>query len=777
MPATWAKKWVAKDDTKKEEVKAEELVKPKKELKPAKGESKGSKGGKGDKPEKKERKKESAESQAPKAPAPSPLLSEAPPGPSYALTALLRIRSKADADDDKRSSFFGALTSMFTSETTELKARPYKMEERPPPATEEEKVPGARRAARDAKKAERKASEDAGETADIPEAPQTPSSLKIDLEKELPSKADAVAATPTSAAAHEYFYSYLASMQMQQAAAMQMQMNAAMSAGMTTVMLRNIPNRYSREMLVQRLNNGYEKQYDFVYLPIDFNSKCNVGYAFINFLSPPMAQKFMNEFHGQNCKHVLPGFSSHKIVEVTFARVQGREQNLENLKDEKFMTKLSEQPEWQPLVWENGVEVPFDKLLGESTGRKRSGSRKSVEMSPMAMSPTASAGYSFGMPPYVNPWMYTQPSAAPSDEGQISLAALVETVADDVSLMLRGVPKSYSRAQFLEVVDKEFKGAYDFVFLPMDPKAEGYENRGFAFINFREAAKGKAFTEKFNKAKIDEVFPVAGKVEAEGEKEAKECEVQAAKLASLDSLLNRFQERSVEDTKLTPEWYPLLFDADGNNKDFPMKSTSASSSDKKKKKGEKVEAPGRTAPNPKTKAKAKPKAKGKQMGYPGAYPGFYGYPGYPPMGMGYTHQAAQASAMAQAALMCAYASNPQGQAGMMDQLSAAVNSSEPSLRNQVEYYFSVANLCKDTFLRSKMDADGWVDLDVVATFPKVKQYSGQKNAAAAKARLAIVLAESAVVEVENNKVRLKDAEQRKQWGPVPSEFVPSSKKS
>ncbi|PSR99561.1 La-related protein like [Actinidia chinensis var. chinensis] len=43
------------------------------------------------------------------------------------------------------------------------------------------------------------------------------------------------------------------------------------------------------------------------------------------------------------------------------------------------------------------------------------------------------------------------------------------------------------------------------------------------------------------------------------------------------------------------------------------------------------------------------------------------------------------------------------------------------LVNQIEYYFSDANLIKDEFLRSKMDHEGWVPIDLIAGFPRVRE--------------------------------------------------------
>ena len=38
----------------------------------------------------------------------------------------------------------------------------------------------------------------------------------------------------------------------------------------TTIMIKNIPNKYTQKMLLSKINENHKDKYDFFYLPIDF---------------------------------------------------------------------------------------------------------------------------------------------------------------------------------------------------------------------------------------------------------------------------------------------------------------------------------------------------------------------------------------------------------------------------------------------------------------------------------------------------------------------------
>ena len=54
----------------------------------------------------------------------------------------------------------------------------------------------------------------------------------------------------------------------------------------TTLMLRNIPNKYTLNNLVEEINPSFWGKFDYINLPIDYDRKLNLGYAFINFVDP-----------------------------------------------------------------------------------------------------------------------------------------------------------------------------------------------------------------------------------------------------------------------------------------------------------------------------------------------------------------------------------------------------------------------------------------------------------------------------------------------------------
>ncbi|CAN4123019.1 unnamed protein product [Withania somnifera] len=79
----------------------------------------------------------------------------------------------------------------------------------------------------------------------------------------------------------------------------------------------------------------------------------------------------------------------------------------------------------------------------------------------------------------------------------------------------------------------------------------------------------------------------------------------------------------------------------------------------------------------------------------------------------------------------------------------------PSLVNQIEYYFSDANLVKDDFLRSQMDEEGWVPIKLIANFPRVKTMTEKVQSDNIQFIL-YCLRVSTFVEVQDEKVRRRD---------------------
>merc|ERR1719446_1242468 len=95
-------------------------------------------------------------------------------------------------------------------------------------------------------------------------------------------------------------------------------------ANVTTIMMRNLPNKYTQRMLLTEVNqNGFLGTFDFLYLPIDPETSANRGYAFLNFIDPSFAWMFKMSYEGRK----MDRFNSRKVVSVMPATLQGFEAN------------------------------------------------------------------------------------------------------------------------------------------------------------------------------------------------------------------------------------------------------------------------------------------------------------------------------------------------------------------------------------------------------------------------------------------------------------------
>jgi hypothetical protein len=126
----------------------------------------------------------------------------------------------------------------------------------------------------------------------------------------------------------------------------------------TTVMLRNIPNKYTRSMLIALVDEqGFAGRYDFVYLPMDFRQSINLGYAFANLLTHEDAMKFREVFQD------FSNWSSEsaKTGEVSWATPhQGLHDNVERYRNSPVMHP-SMPEEFKPLVFKDGKGIEFPK--------------------------------------------------------------------------------------------------------------------------------------------------------------------------------------------------------------------------------------------------------------------------------------------------------------------------------------------------------------------------------------------------------------------------------
>ena len=137
----------------------------------------------------------------------------------------------------------------------------------------------------------------------------------------------------------------------------------------TTIMIRNIPIKYTDEILNETFKDFHGK-YDCLYMPYDYEKNGNKGYAFINFVNPLHILLFHERFNGKKWVH----FESPKICELNMAHFQGVNEIQKHAKNFKGLKKVSYNNINEniiiPIKYFSKIKSRFPKMKYENKSKK-----------------------------------------------------------------------------------------------------------------------------------------------------------------------------------------------------------------------------------------------------------------------------------------------------------------------------------------------------------------------------------------------------------------------
>jgi hypothetical protein len=124
----------------------------------------------------------------------------------------------------------------------------------------------------------------------------------------------------------------------------------------TTIILQNVPCQCTRDALVQILDEqGFFGGYDFVHLPIDFQTKAGLGYALVNMVNHRVALRAHQRFAGFS-KWPFP---SENVCEVAWNQPhQGLAAHIERYRNSPLMHG-SVPDAHRPALFQNGLHIAF----------------------------------------------------------------------------------------------------------------------------------------------------------------------------------------------------------------------------------------------------------------------------------------------------------------------------------------------------------------------------------------------------------------------------------
>jgi len=137
---------------------------------------------------------------------------------------------------------------------------------------------------------------------------------------------------------------------------------------MTTIILRNVPNSYSRDDLIDFLDSqGFHGRYDFLYLPVKFGSSSAFGYALINLIDHDEARRFQAHFQNFSNWNV----ECSNVASVSWSKAhQGLEEHIERYRNSPMMHS-SMPDECKPIILDRGFRMPFPPPTKKAAPQRR----------------------------------------------------------------------------------------------------------------------------------------------------------------------------------------------------------------------------------------------------------------------------------------------------------------------------------------------------------------------------------------------------------------------
>jgi len=126
-------------------------------------------------------------------------------------------------------------------------------------------------------------------------------------------------------------------------------------AGVTTIVVRNIPARFSQEKLLEVWPP--DGSYNLFYTPYSFIRQRRSGIAFISMVSHEAAVEFTARWHGQKLSHI----GSSTRLDINVAQVQGFVGNLKHLKASNIR-RINNQ-RFLPMAFKGTKKLDFKALL------------------------------------------------------------------------------------------------------------------------------------------------------------------------------------------------------------------------------------------------------------------------------------------------------------------------------------------------------------------------------------------------------------------------------